>query len=293
MRSLSGAEIATAVTDLARGLTYLFLITPSGSLAFRTASEPGPCANGGAATATCSDTGSGFVQVDVSENACRSEAYDGTLRFDGATTLSGTGLCPDLLVSNGLRFAFAAQATVGADDAVLLTADLDGGFTLRSFLFGPPPCNVNGGSLSGFDGPYRFRSTTEGEVLVEPEHASVDFAWSDFDTSCDPNTQTLALEGPLRVTVAADGGEAIVATELHGLAVRTSRQTNLALGARLSGEVDSDLLGGRVVFSTPTDLRVPIDGSPFTSGTLEIVSPRLHTRLTFSAEGVSVEDGGF
>lgn len=293
--AIAGAEIASAAIAVARTLTYMPTLPLAVSAALSGVNTPSNCPAGGSYTNSCEDRGTGSVRVPITVSDCRLFNLDGALALDGAITVTGTGQCPNVLLPNNVTFGYAMDGTIEAgltDRTPRLHTRYDLGILLEAFALGDPPCRVRGGSLL-FDGPVQYRTgnTDALDVTYDRTAAAVVFDEFHVEPTCDPGIMTLTVGGPARI--ADRYGEPEVRVDA---AFRPGFSAEVQRGAepqvQLNGRLDAEAFGGVVSMATPASLALTLGEPCFHAGVLDVMSPRLTTRLTFDADGsVAIDDG--
>jgi len=288
---VSTEALAGGVTALAHALSYLPFFEPVLSAFFSAAGGAGDCPSGGSLTSTCDDSGAAMIRIPIVAAQCAIPTIEGTVTLDGAAPLTGTGLCPSVLVPGGWQMAVHSGALLESPAATtLFDGQFDLAATIQSLGFGESPCRLRGGAAI-LDGSMVYRRSDGGQVTVTADALNASFVLRDFSLVdlCQPATIGFTLDGDVGVAEERAQTASSIGATLQGLTVTIHRLTGLV---EISGGVAAQWIGGNATLATATSLVRPMDQPCFTGGTLNVDASGVRSQLTFGSGGsVTVDQG--
>lgn len=293
--ALDGCPLVPISVAAAHGLARaLFHLGNQASPVIETLTGVGrttPCDFGGESRGTCEDAGLGAVRGMVTLEACGWHAFEGPVRYDGATTIVALGTCPDLLLPLDMRFQFDLTTRWELPDGGhWVETHYGNDLVLHGLFNGPPPCTITGGDAT-LNGEVRHVWPGGGAMEVDFDETQMAMAFEDFITEplCEPRRVRMTVNGALRIEEHYGDPPVIAAMELENLVVARQRDTNVL---EVAGVVHGPCFGGRATVSTPEPLRHPLDRSCLAGGSLRIDSSAGAVLVSFTREGGILVDAG-
>ena len=194
--------LAGGVVSLAHALSYLPFFEPVLSAFFSAAGGAGDCPSGGTLTSTCEDSGGAMIRIPIVAAQCAIPTIEGTVTVDGTAPLTGTGLCPSVLVPGGWQMAVHSSALLESPAAAtLFDGQFDLGARIQSLTFGASPCRLRGGAAV-LDGSFTYRLSDGSQVTLTLTAMNAGFQLRDFSLVdlCQPATIAFTLDGDLSLT---------------------------------------------------------------------------------------------
>jgi hypothetical protein len=278
------ALVPSAALGVARLATHIHSLSRAVAVAFDGSDRTEQCVYGGTLDNTCEDTGTGFVLVDVDANMCRVESLEGDVTYNGPSTLTGMGRCPDVVLPFNLRFNFDWTGVTERDDGTPhFELRWHGAANLQTFALGPSPCVVKG-ATAVLGGRIEFDTLDGATLAVEPNDLRLVAEFRDLlpDFACEPQSIMATLDGPVRIEDAFDSSVQTDDLVLKGFRSSLSRTTRQL---EIEGEFEGDCFGGSARIATVEPLGAPLGMGCFEAGRIDVGLPAGTVALRFAEGG--------